>query len=163
MFVDTIENFFLKILERIGLKGIANFYRVHQEGMRYLVFGALTTVVNIISYILFRTTFFKAIENEQIKINISEIIAFIIAVLFAYITNKIYVFKSKTKYIKELIKEIISFISCRIFTEIISILMMNISVWLNINDIIMKIVSNIIVIILNYILSKILIFKNKKY
>ena len=95
------------------------------------------------------------------RVNISEIIAFIIAVIFAYITNKLYVFESKTDGKKQLLKEITSFFSCRIFTEIISILMMNMSVWFSINDVFMKIVSNIVVIIVNFVFSKILIFKKK--
>ena len=160
--IDKIEEFCLKILEKIGLKALANLYRKHQEGMRYLVFGALSTVVNIVSYTLFAKLILKGISNEVLIVNISEIIAFILAVLFAYITNKLYVFKSKTENLKKLIREILYFIGCRIFTEIISILMMNSAVWFNINDVFMKIVSNIVVIILNFVFSKILIFKQKK-
>ena len=73
-----------------------------------------------------------------------------------------YLFKSKTNNLKELTKEITSFFSCRIFTEIISILMMNAAVWFSINDILMKVVSNIVVIILNFVFSKIWIFKGNK-
>lgn len=164
MLVDKIEEFFLKIFEKIGLKVLATWYRKHQEGMRYLVFGALSTVVNIVSYTLFAALFLRGIENETLRVNISEIIAFIVSVIFAYVTNKLYVFNSKTSGLKDLIREITSFFSCRIFTEIISILMMNAAVWFSINDIFMKIVSNIVVIVLNFVFSKILIFKggNKK-
>ncbi len=162
MLVDKVEEFCLKILEKIGLKVLANWYRKHQEGMRYLVFGALSTIVNIAVYAIFSVVFLKGMANETLKVNISEIAAFIAAVAFAYITNKFYVFNSKTNGFKELAKEIASFIGCRIATEIISILMMNAAVWFNINDIIMKIVSNIVVIILNFVFSKILIFKGNK-
>ena len=48
--IDKIEEFFLKILEKIHLKKLADWYRSHKEGMRYLVFGALTTIVNILAY-----------------------------------------------------------------------------------------------------------------
>lgn len=162
MLVDKVEEFCLKILEKIGLKKLSDWYRKHQEGMRYLVFGALSTIVNIVSYTIFAVLILKGIENDSLRVNISEIIAFIISVIFAYITNKFYVFNSKTKGLKDLAREITSFFSCRIFTEIISILMMNAAIWLSINDILMKIISNIVVIILNFIFSKILIFKNKK-
>ena len=162
MIVDKVEEFCLKILEKIGLKALANWYRKHQEGMRYLVFGILSTIVNIVVYTIFSVVFLKDMANETLKVNISEIAAFIAAVAFAYITNKFYVFNSKTNGFKELAKEIASFIGCRIATEIISILMMNAAVWFNINDIIMKIVSNIVVIILNFVFSKILIFKGNK-
>ena len=162
MIIDKIEEFCLKILEKIGLKALANWYRKHQEGMRYLVFGALSTVVNIGVYAIFSALLLKGMANEALKVNISEIIAFIAGVVFAYVTNKFYVFNSKTNGIKELAKEITSFISCRILTEIISILMMNAAVWFNINDILMKVLSNIVVIVLNFVFSKILIFKGDK-
>ena len=162
MIVDKVEEFCLKILEKIGLKALANWYRKHQEGMRYLVFGILSTIVNIVVYTIFSVVFLKDMANETLKVNISEIVAFIAAVAFAYITNKFYVFNSKTNGFKELAKEIASFIGCRIATELISILMMNAAVWFNINDIIMKIVSNIVVIILNFVFSKILIFNGNK-
>lgn len=162
MIVDKVEEFCLKILEKIGLKSLANWYRKHNEGMRYLVFGALTTLVNILTYTVFSTIILKGLKNVTIRVNTSEIIAFIAGVIFAYITNKLYVFNSKTRGKKELLCEIVSFFSCRIFTEIISILMMNMSVWLSINDILMKVISNIIVIILNFIFSKILVFNGKE-
>ena len=157
--IDKIEEFGLKILEKIGLKKLADWYRKHQEGMRYLVFGALTTLVNILVYTIFAKLVLNGIASERLRVNISEIVAFIASIIFAYITNKIYVFNSKTNGFKDLMREIISFTGCRIFTELISILMMNMAIWFSINDVFMKIVANIVVIILNFILSKILIFK----
>lgn len=129
--------------------------------MRYLIFGALTTIVNIVAYILFAKLILSGLHSEDLIVNLSEIIAFIVALIFAYITNKIYVFNSKTNGIKELAREIISFTGCRIFTEIISLLMMNMAVWFSINDVLMKIVANIVVIILNFVFSKLLIFKKR--
>lgn len=160
--IDKIEEFGLTILEKIKLKKLADLYREHREGMRYLIFGGLSTIVNILVYIVFAKLVLKELPNDELIINISEIIAFIASVIFAYVTNKIYVFNSKTNNAKELIREIISFTGCRIFTEIISILMMNMAIWFSINDVIMKIVSNIVVIILNFVFSKLLIFKKHK-
>lgn len=156
MIIDKIENFCLKILEKIGLKMLADWYRKHQEGMRYLVFGGLATVVNIIIF---------AICGKILNFSttISNIIAWILSVLFAYTTNKLWVFESKTENKKDLIKEIASFFGARIFTLVVE----TIFLWavidkLGFNDILMKILSNIIVIILNFILSKIWIFKKEK-
>ena len=160
--IDKIEEFGLMILEKIKLKKLSDWYREHREGMRYLIFGALTTIVNILIYAVFASLILKNLPNEEAIINISEIIAFIVALIFAYITNKIYVFKSKVKSFKDMIKEITSFTSCRIVTEIISILMMNSAIWFNINDILMKVVANIVVIILNFVFSKLIIFKKKE-
>ena len=130
--------------------------------MRYLICGGLSTVVNIAAYILGSYLIFSGITDEHLKVNISEIFAFIVALIFAYWVNKTIVFESKCENIKALIKEIFSFTACRIFTEIISIGMMNFAVYANINDILMKVIANIVVIILNFILSKILIFKKTK-
>ena len=136
MLVDKVEEFCLKILEKIGLKALASWYRKHQEGMRYLVFGALTTIVNIVSYAILSKLIFRGLE-ETLKVNISEILSFIISIIFAYITNKLYVFNSKTKGFANIAKEIISFVGCRIFTEFISIGMMNLAVKFSINDVFM--------------------------
>ena len=159
--VDKIEEIGLIILEKIGLKKLAEWYRNHQEGMRYLIFGGLATLVNILTYILFAVLILKSLPSQELIVNISEIIAFIVSIIFAYVTNKIYVFKVKSKDLKDLIREITSFVGFRIFTEIISILMMNMSIWFNINDIFMKIVSNIVVIILNFVFSKLIIFRKR--
>lgn len=156
MLIDNLEEFGLKILEKIGLKKLANWYRKHKEGMRYLVFGALSTVINIVVF---------AICAKYIKFStaISNTIAWIAAVLFAYITNKLYVFNSKTIKIKDLTREIISFFSARIITLVIETVFLWVVIdKMGFNEILMKIISNIIVIILNFIFSKIFIFKKDK-
>lgn len=158
---EAVEKFFLKIARKIKLGILADFYETHLEGMRYLVFGALSTVVNIATYILCSQVFLIGFE-EKLKVNISEIIAFITAVIFAYITNKVCVFNSKTESKKGFLKEITSFMSCRIVTEVISISLMNFAVIIKFNDVLMKIIANIVVIILNFVFSKLFIFKNSK-
>ena len=153
--IDKIEEFFLKILERIHLKKLADWYRKHKEGMRYLIFGALTTIVNIIAYSVFYYVF-------HIGNAISNAIAWIIGATFAYITNKIYVFNSKAKNKKDLVKEIVYFYGCRILTLVFDEGIMIFTVdKLGWNAFLMKIVANIVVIVLNFIFSKILIFKKK--
>lgn len=153
--IDKIEEFGLKILEKIHLKSLADWYRNHQEGMRYLIFGALTTLVNIIAYAVLYYVF-------HINNAISNIIAWIIGATFAYITNKLYVFNSKVNTKKDLLKEIVYFYGCRLLTlafdEGIMIVTVDKFGW---NALLMKIIANIIVIILNFIFSKILIFKKK--
>lgn len=159
---EALENFGLWILEKLFLKKLADLYRKHIEGMRYLICGGLSTVVNIVAYVLGSYFIFIGISDITLRVNSSEIFAFIAALIFAYWVNKTIVFNSKCENIKALLREITSFTACRIFTEIISIGMMNFAVYANINDIIMKIVANIVVIILNFILSKVLIFKKTK-
>ena len=157
----AVENFGLKILEKIKLKFLADIYRSHLEGMRYLVFGALSTVVNILTYIICSLLIFVSLD-ESLRVNLSEIVAFITAVIFAYFTNKVCVFQSKTESKKGLLKEITSFLGCRLITEAISIGLMNLAVIINFNDVIMKVIANIVVIILNFVFSKLFIFKKKE-
>ena len=154
--IDKIEEFFLKLLEKIHLKKLADWYRKHKEGMRYLIFGALTTLVNIVAYSILYYTL-------HINNAISNVLAWIIGATFAYITNKLYVFDSKVNTKKELLKEIVYFYGCRLLTlavdEGIMIFTVDRLGW---NALLMKIIANIIVIILNFVFSKILIFKKNK-
>ena len=154
--VDIVEEFFLKIFEKIGLKKFVKWYREHKEGMRYLVFGALATFVNILAY----SVCFYIIHIEN---GISNIIAWVIAAIFAYITNKFCVFDSKVDTKKALLYEIASFFGCRLLTlaidEAIMIITVDKFAW---NAFLMKVVANIIVIILNFVFSKLIIFKKDK-
>lgn len=154
--IDKIEEFFLKIAEKIGLKKLADWYREHREGMRYLVFGVLSTIINIVVFAI-------CCRIIKIPVLISTIISWIIAVLFAYVTNKLYVFDSKVIQKKELAREIISFFNARIVTLVIeTVFLWATVIKLGLNEIIMKIIVNIIVIVLNFVFSKIFIFKEEK-
>ena len=155
--IDKIEDFGLMILEKIKLKKIADWYREHREGMRYLIFGALTTIVNILTYALFASVILKALPSKEVIVNVSEIIAFIVALIFAYVTNRIFVFESRKN---KILPEFIKFISCRLLTLGSEVLVMYILVDLiGINEMISKILVQFIVVVLNYILSKIIVFK----
>lgn len=122
----------------------------------YVFFGAITTLVNIVVYnicfYLFSTGNFSA-----------NVISWIFSVVFAYFTNKIWVFSSKSFKLIVLIKEIIYFFGCRVFTGLMDIFIMYIAVdKLQLTAWVFKIISNIIVIILNYAASKCFIFKKEK-
>ena len=157
--IDKLEEFCLNILRKIKLGKLADIYVEHKEGMRYLVFGALSTIVNIVTAALTYYVIFAKLP-EEIKVNLSTIIAIIAAWIFAYVTNKLYVFDSKTNNSKELLKEIGSFVGCRLITAIIEVALMNVlvTIW-NFNYMLMKILVNIVVIILNFVFSKLIIFK----
>lgn len=125
----------------------------YKEIILYIFFGAGTTFINIAvyficSYLLKMGTVF------------STIVAWILSVAFAYITNRIYVFQSKTRVIRKVILEIISFVNTRLITGLLDLLVMFLFVdILHCNDILIKISSNVMVIILNYIASKKIIFR----
>lgn len=137
------------------MKKIKELFFKYKEIVYYGIFGVLTTIINYVSYILFTRLF-------GFNIFISNLLAWILSVIFAFITNKIIVFKSKEFTLKVLIKEISSFILARLFSLLLDMLILYImSDLIGINDLIVKIISNIIVIIVNYILSKFIIFKNR--
>ena len=126
----------------------------NKELIKYLIFGILTTLVNILCFYI--------LDKLNIDIYINNTISWIVSVIFAFITNKLYVFESKSLDIKTIFKEGTSFLGARIFTYFVD--MGNIYLLfdgLKINKLISKIVSNIIVIIINYIFSK-FIFKKKE-
>ncbi len=124
-----------------------------REIIMYLVFGILTTLVNWVTY-------FVLVDVFNIEENISNIIAIILSILFAYFTNSYIVFKTKRSNIKERIDEFFKFILGRAFTMIFEIvgffLMFNI---LGITDIISKPFITFLVIIMNYFISKYFAFK----
>ena len=127
----------------------------YKQTILYLIFGVLSTIVNILTYAF-------CTRNLNIEFLISNWIAWIVAVLFAYITNKFFVFESKKINIKFLIKELSSFISCRLLSGIIEMILMYTMISLmSLNDFIVKIITNVVVVILNFIFSKLIIFKNK--
>ena len=88
--------------------------------------------------------------------------SFVAAVLFAFVTNKIYVFQSKTLHPAKLFGELVSFVACRLFTGVITIAGMEIMVngleWPNVVG---KIAVSAVSLVLNYVLSKLFIFKEK--
>lgn len=128
---------------------------ISKETILYIIFGVLTTIVNLISYYLF---------SNIISINylISNTISWIISVLFAYITNKFYVFNSKDTSKDIIIKEFIKFVNCRLTSGIIEMILLFLLVdMLAVNDIISKLVIGVIVVILNFIFSKLFVFKKQ--
>lgn len=121
----------------------------------YGIFGVLTTVINIVSYSLLFEVF--GVSNV-----VSNIIAWILSVLFAFITNKLWVFDSKSLEFKLFLKELGNFTVCRLATGVLDLGIMFVGVDLLMGPaIILKVISNIIVIILNYIMSKLFVFKKK--
>lgn len=137
------------------MKKIIELYKKYQEIINYLIVGVLTTVVSLVTYYVCVLTVFN--PEDAIELQIANITSWICAVLFAYITNKIFVFKSKNKNI---LKEILSFVSARVLTLILDMLIMFVMVTsLGINDKISKLVVQVVVTILNYVFSKIFVFK----
>lgn len=125
----------------------------NKEIILYLIFGVLTTLVDAI-------IFYIANYTLNIHYVISTCLAWIFAVLFAYITNKIFVF-SAIQNKQNIFKEMFSFFSLRLLSLLLSIVFMVIMVnIMNINEFLSKILVNVLVVIANYFFSKIFIFKS---
>lgn len=125
----------------------------YKQAIAYLFFGGLTTIINIVVYYLL---YYKISVNNFT----SNVVAWIIAVLFAYITNKVYVFQKHSLNIRAIIKETMSFAVCRLSTGILDVSIMYFAIdlmqW---NALFWKVIANILVIISNFVLSKYWIFK----
>lgn len=141
------------------MNNIIELYKKYQEIINYLIVGVLTTLISIITYFLF--SLILDIENNILFI-LANVLSWICAVVFAYITNKKFVFNAKTSNKKEEIKVFSMFVSSRITTLIIELVFMFITVKVMlIDDKIAKVVAQFIVIVLNYVLSKLFVFKKK--
>lgn len=131
-----------------------NLYKKYKDIFYYVVFGVLTTLVNIAVYWL-------AAHPVGLKTVPSSIIAWVAAVLFAYVTNRKWVFHSEAETVTAITREVIYFFLCRFATGVIDWAFMYITVdLLHMNDVVMKFTANVIVIVLNYVASKLVIFKH---
>ena len=160
--LEMIENFFLNILDKIKLKSLADIYRNHLEGMRYLVFGALATVINLGVKFLLLFTILDA--SNEFELQTAVIISWIVACAFAYFTNRVLVFKSKSD---KILKEMISFVTARIVTLgmemvimffFVTFLGLDSNLWVAV----WSVFAQVVVILSNYVFSKLIIFKNDK-
>ena len=122
-----------------------------KETINYLIVGGLTTIISIASYNIFRL--FSG------NITLCTVLSWICAVAFAYFANRIFVFKSKSK---KYFKEVTSFVGSRIFSLVVELVFMIVMTdIIHINDKIAKIIVQFIIVVLNYITSKLFVFKKK--
>ncbi len=130
-------------------------YKKYEEIVNYLIVGVLTTLVSIVAYFIFAKIF-------GINYLISNVISWIISVAFAYVTNKLFVFKDKEKDKKQVLIQVYQFVKYRLLSLIIDVLLMYVFVELiKMDDMIAKVINQVIVIVLNYVFSKLFVFKSK--
>ena len=132
---------------------LKTFAKQHREIIVYLLIGALTTVVNFAIYL-------PLLWWAKLPASISNAITWVIVILFAYVTNRIFVFKSKRK---DKGKEFVQFTSSRVATLFLDMFVMwlMVTVW-GIWDSIAVLVSQVLVTVGNYIISKLFVFRKKK-
>lgn len=128
----------------------------HKDIIVYLIFGALTTIVNYLVYLPFHNLL-------GVSAAVSNVVAWLIAVIFAYLTNKPFVFNSNDWSRAVVVPEFTKFIGCRVGSGAFETLFLLLTVdFFQFNGSIMKLITSVIVVILNYIGSKWLVFQGKK-
>lgn len=143
------------------MKKIVDLYKKYEEIINYLIVGVLTTIVSLV--VKWGLLFTVLDPKNSVQLQVAVVISWIAAVVFAYITNRIFVFKSKSK---KILKEITSFFGARLLTLGLEMLIMWFFVtFLKLNSdlwvLIWTMVAQILVIIFNYIFSKLFVFKKK--
>ena len=129
--------------------------RKYWDIIAYLVFGGLTTVVNYLVYL-------PLYNYMQVSAAASNVVAWCAAVVFAYLTNKPFVFKSHDWSRKTVVPELIKFVGCRVGSGVLETLIIFVTVdllaW---NGNILKLITSVLVVVLNYFGSKLFVFRKK--
>ncbi len=159
---------FDRIMAMKIFKSIQPFYIKHKEALLYLFFGGCTTIVGLIFFALPismltlpKVTLLKL--TLDLNVITANVISWICAVTFAYITNRIWVFSIKAHGAAAIAKECAEFFLGRLLTLFIETALLNIFVEsLGMGEMIAKIIVSVVTVILNYVISKLFIFKEKK-
>ncbi len=178
--IEKIRELLFKIFKKESFVGkiIDKFFT--KEIVTYIIFGVLTTAVNLLTFYIFKKIFisigWNGIFNEIVPENSkivelfsggsdyldANLIAWVVGVVFAFVTNKLFVFESKSWKPAVAGKEFAGFVGARVFSLGVEMLGMFVMVTLlTWNEFVAKIIVGVAVIILNYIFSKLLIFKKK--
>lgn len=153
--INLVSNYIDNNERRSIMKNIKQLYNKYREVIMYLIFGVLTTVVSLATYYLLVYTILN--PDKALELQIANIISWIASVTFAYLTNRSIVFKSNNK---NKLKEATNFVVSRVATLIMDMLIMFIGVTLlHGSDKIIKILSQVVVIVSNYVFSKLFVFK----
>lgn len=130
----------------------------HKHLIAYLFFGVMTTVVNIASFYIFSHFVFRGDANLELN----NTLAWVLAVTFAYLSNRKFVFESKASSRQEILIECAKFYGSRVVTLLVDLGLMALMVkswhW---DEMLAKVISNVVVIVLNYALSKLVVFRKK--
>lgn len=151
-FISNTKNVRKLIENYIEDANHVSWYNKYREALLYLFFGGCTTLVNIIAFFLLR--------SMNIDTYVSNGVAWFLSVLFAFVTNKLFVFESKSSDLSKSIYELVSFFVFRIISLVFDMAIMYVFIDLfSINEMIAKVFANVFVVIINYVFSKIFIFK----
>ena len=138
------------------MKHIRQFVEKYKELLSYIFWGAASTAVNYGVY-------FLCTKPLQLDYLTSNVIAWVVSVAFSFVVNKLFVFESRSLAVKTVLSELWKFVSARIFSGVLETGILFVFVTLlHMNDSVVKIAAGVIVIILNYVMSKLLIFNKTK-
>ncbi|RGT10451.1 GtrA family protein [Agathobacter rectalis] len=150
------KDIFDKLMELPILRIFNPFYKKYKELLLYLFFGGLSFIVSIATYALF---------NVGMNINelIANVLSWIITVMFAFLTNRVWVFQSTTNGVAEFVKQMLVFYSGRVITLVVEeVILLVFITWLGFNSMLIKVIAQVIVILLNYVISKLVVFRKKE-
>lgn len=137
------------------MEKIKALWAKYREGIMYLFFGGCTTLVNFVVYWFFT----RPVDVGTVW---ASVLGWVLSVLFAYVTNRKWVFESMAKGVQAVVSEMAKFFAGRGATGVMDVAIMFVTVdLLGAPDMVMKILSNVLVIILNYFISKLVVFKGK--
>ncbi|MEG0249444.1 MAG: GtrA family protein [Peptostreptococcus sp.] len=135
------------------MRKILDLYDKYKEIINYIIFGGLTTLVNFVVY-------FACIGMFSIHYLLANVIAWFLSVVFAYVTNRLFVFEKVNFSIHSIFREIVLFFGARLLSGAIETGSLFVMVGLiGVSDKISKLIVAVIVVILNYIFSKLIVFK----
>ena len=148
------DDIFDRLMALPVLRLFEPFYRKHREVLLYLLFGGLTTLVSIVSFALF-----LALGINEL---IANVLSWVLSVLFAYVTNRTWVFEAKADTRAGVLREMTAFFGGRLATLFIEEGLLAVFItWLGLPALPVKIAAQVIVIVLNYVISKLWVFKKK--
>ena len=142
------------------IKALCTRYR---EQLLYLIFGGLTTLVDwVVSFLLYHV-WDQAIDAHAFVIHGANVIAWVAAVLFAFVTNRKWVFQSTQRGVAAILGELCAFAGGRVLTLLLQEVIMGVfCTWLGLNEYLFKIIAAVLVVILNYFISKLLVFRKTR-
>lgn len=153
--IKLVENYIDMNEKGSIMENIKVLFNKYREIIMYLIFGVLTTLISLIVYYLL--VYLVLDPNNAFELQTANVISWVAGVTFAYFTNRSVVFQSKNN---NKIKEATNFVLARVTTLIMDMLIMFIGVTLlSFNDKILKLISQVVVVVANYIFSKIFVFK----
>lgn len=151
--MEKKQDIFDKIMHLPVLRIFEPFYKKHKEVLMYLFFGGIAFFLNIALFALFS----GAMNITEL---IANVICWVICVLFQFFTNRTWVFDGHVDSAGAFVKQMSSFFGGRIFTLVVEEIILAIFItWLGLNSMIVKLVAQVVVIVLNYVVSKLFVFK----